>query len=683
MDWRNWALPAALVASAIVMIVPMPSALIDLLLVASIALSVIILLTTLHVRSPLEFSLFPAVLLVATLCRLVLNISTTRLILSEGHRGMDSAGMIIQSFGNFVIGEHLVVGLIIFGIIAVVQFVVVTQGATRVSEVAARFALDGLPGRQMAIDADLAAGQIDQPEASRRREALLAQADFYGAMDGASKFVRGDAIAGVLITLINIFGGLALGLSQGMSLQGAAATFTRLTIGDGLASQLPAFLIALSAGILMTRSSLPTNLPALFLQQLFGQRLVMLMACVFLAALVFTRLPALPLLAIAAVCGGIFWGLSAHQRGAGNSPATGQAIPSDQDEIERRLEALLQVDPLEIEVGVNLIALADAKVGGDLLPQIVAIRQEITAQLGMILPKVRVRDNLALEQNAYCLKINNAVVDQGVVFPGRILARASDSRSPLPRELEGIPSDPFHPALGVWVTEDQVEYAVALGCDCRPAADVLADRLRAAAIKHADQLLNREATRYLVDQVRKYSPTLVEELIPSQLKLSDVQQVLQMLLREGVSIRRLALILETLGDYAGRIKDLVWLTECVRQRLAPHLCQTYCDAGGVLRVAYLPSEWEESIAARLEEFGEGAEAKFGPREIAEIQAVIAAQLQPLVAEGYPPILLVGRRIRPSVKMLTYATLPDLIVLSQNELTPDVRVETVGQTQRAA
>ncbi len=665
------------------MMVPLPSLLIDLLLVASIALSVIILLTTLHVRSPLEFSLFPSVLLVATLCRLVLNISTTRLILTEGHRGMDAAGMIIQSFGNFVIGEHLIIGLIIFAIIAVVQFVVVTQGATRVSEVAARFALDGLPGRQMAIDADLNSGQIDQVEATRRRESLIAQADFYGAMDGASKFVRGDALAGVLITLINIFGGLALGLSQGMSLEAAAATFTRLTVGDGLASQIPAFLIALSAGILMTRSSQPTNLPAQFFQQLFGQRGVMLMAAVFLTALAVTRLPAVPLLAMAAVCGIAVWRLSAQQRKDRSAQAGPPIAPSDHGEIERRLEALLQVDPLEIEVGVNLIALADAKRGGDLLPQIVAIRQEITGALGMILPKVRVRDNLALDENAYRIKINNGVVDQGELVPGRVLATPRTGSDALPEALDVIPENPLRPEAGGWIAADQAGVVTGLGWECRTAAQVLVGRLRATAIRHADQLLNREATRYLVDQVRKYAPTLVEELIPSQLKLSDVQQVLQMLLREGVSIRRLAMILETLGDYAGRIHDLVWLTECVRQRMAPHICQTYCDGQGILRVAYLPAAWEQSLAARLEEGGALGEGVLGPQENAEFQRVIGEQIAPLVAEGYPPVLLVGRRIRPSVKMLTYATLPDLIVLSQNELTPDVRVETVGQTQRAA
>ncbi len=678
MDWRQWILPASLIACVVVMIVPIPAPLIDILLAANIALAVIILLTTLQVQSPLDFSLFPSVLLAATLGRLVLNISTTRLILSHGTDGAGAAGNIIESFGSYVVGQSLVIGAIIFSIIVVVQFVVVTKGATRVSEVAARFALDGMPGRQMAIDADLSAGMIDHGEANRRRESLTMQADFYGAMDGASKFVRGDAIAAIIITFINIGGGLWIGLSNNMSLGQAADTFTRLTIGEGLSCQIPAFLIAMATGILLTRNTKPTNLSTTFFQQLFGRPAVLMMAAVFLGLLVFTRLPALPLLSIAALCGLATFLQTRRASVADPTRDLAPAAPNPEDS-DGRLEELLKVDLLEIEIGVNLIPLADPRRGGDLLKRIAFVRSEIAREIGIILPKIRIRDNLALPPADFRIKVSSMDVAGGTLLADQWLARPLELDA---RELDGVLVNPFAPAEGVWIEASQKDQATEAGYALSPATLVLTQHLKSAAIKHADLILTRDATRHLIDQVRRVSPAVVDELIPEHLKLADVQQVLQMLLREQISIRRLALILEALGDFASRTNNLVWLTEFVRQRLAPSICQAHCDRDGVIYAAQLPPATEDMIAARCRQEIDALVADFSLAETRAITAEVQSCIAPLVAQGKHPIVLVGQKIRPSVKRLTHATLPHLVVLSHSELTPEIQIRMVPAAHAA-
>ncbi len=672
MNWRQWILPASLIAGVVVMIVPVPATIIDVLLVANIALAVIILLTTLQVQSPLEFSLFPSILLFATLGRLVLNISTTRLILSKGADGTESAGRIIQSFGGYVVGESLIIGVIIFCIIVIVQFVVVTKGATRVSEVAARFSLDGMPGRQMAIDADLSAGLIDQPEATRRREALTLQADFYSAMDGASKFVRGDAVAAIVITLVNIGGGLAIGLSQNMNLNQAVDVFTRLTIGEGLACQIPAFLVSMATGILLTRNTQKQNLSTTFFHQLFGKPVVLAMAAVFLALLVFTRLPPIPLLSIAAVCA-LAVVVQTRKKSANVSVANTLPANAPIDENEASIEELMRVDLLEIEIGVNLISLADPRRGGDLLKRIGVVRSEIASEVGIILPKVRIRDNLDLAADAYRIKASNVVVAMGSLLANRLLAQSSDATA---RNIDGDPRNPFAPQQGTWIETNQSDAAIAEGYTVATPAMVLAQHLKTMSVKHADLLLTRDATRHLIEQVRRMSPAVVDELIPEHLKLAEVQQVLQLLLREQISIRRLALILESLGDYASRTKDIVWLTEFVRQRLAPSICQAYCDQEGVIHATQLPTAVEEMIAERVRHERGDLAIEFSTAEARTIIEQVQFAVAPLVSAGKLPIVLVGQRIRPSVKRLTHATLPDLVVLSHNELTPDVQIQLI-------
>ena len=404
--WQDLILPVGIIASVLVILVPMPTALMDLMLAANVTVAVIILLTTIYVRTPMEFSIFPSLLLATTLARLVLNVATTRLILTHaGTEGPLAGGHVVKAFGEFVAGNDLVVGIIIFVIVIVIQFLVITKGATRISEVAARFALDGMPGRQMAIDADLNAGMIDETEAQRRRQEITRQADFFGAMDGASKFVRGDAIAGILITLINIIGGLVIGMAEsGMSFSEAGSVFTKLTIGDGLVSQVPAFLISLAAGLLVTRSSYEVNLPAEFLRQLFSRPQALAVTGAFLAVLIFTNLPTIPLLLIGGSCVGMAVTLS-RQKQRDTVAEDNKVKAAAKKAPEERIEDYLTTDPMEIELGVGLIRLADPKRGGDLLERIQRVRQNIAAEMGIIMPKVRIRDNMRLEQNQYRIKI--------------------------------------------------------------------------------------------------------------------------------------------------------------------------------------------------------------------------------------------------------------------------------------
>jgi flagellar biosynthesis protein FlhA len=628
-------LPISMIATLLVILAPVPAGLMDVLLTANIAVAVIMLLTTLYVRTPLDFHIFPSLLLVTTLVRLVLNIATTRLILGRaGEVGDLAAGEVVRAFGEFVTGgtggaNNIVVGLIIFAIIVVVQFVVITKGATRISEVAARFTLDGMPGKQMAIDADLNAGNIDQREAQRRRQEVAQQADFFGAMDGASKFVRGDAIAGIIIILINIIGGLCIGVAQyGIGLRQAAALFTTLTVGDGLVTQLPAFLISLAAGLLMTRSSQESNLPRDFLRQLFSRPQALAVAGGFLAVLVFTGLPAVPLLALGAGCAGVAILLSQREKQA--KAAVQAKREADVGRRAQPVEDYLAVDPMEIELGVGLLRLADPKRGGDLLERIQRVRQATAAEVGVILPKVRVRDNTRLEPNQFRIKIADLVVEQDAIDD-----RAID-----------------------------------------PSGEI-ARRLSETARSHADELLGRDSVKYLVDQLRQTSPAAVDELIPGMMKLGEVQQVLQALLREDVPIRQLGSILETLGDFAPRTKNPTLLAEHVRQRLARMISARYRDAEARLRVVTIDPALEERIRDSIEQSDEEFSVRLTPGETQEICRAIGSELEKSAVSEHPPIVLVSPQIRAALKQLVSPHLPQLIVLSYGEITRDTKIVSVG------
>lgn len=668
--------PVALVVSVLVLLVTLPSPVMDFLLATNITLAVIMLLTTVYVRAPLEFSIFPSLLLASTLLRLVLNVATTRLILTRaGSDGLNAAGSVVRTFGEFVAGDQIVVGIIIFLIIVVIQFVVITKGATRISEVAARFALDGMPGRQMAIDADLNAGIIDEHEAQRRREEITRQADFFGAMDGASKFVRGDAIAGIIITLVNIVGGFFIGVVQlRLTFSEAAEIFTKLTIGDGLVSQVPAFLISVAAGLLVTRSSTEVNLPAELLRQMFGRPQTLLVAAAFLGLLVFTRLPAVPLLSLAAGCTAMAVVLTRNTNRRKQSEEAKKKADAGKPP-EEKIEDYLIVNPMEVEIGVGLIRLADPKRGGDLLERIHRIRKNVAAEIGIILPKVRIRDNFQLDQHQYRIKIEGAPVASGEVYPNLLLAMDSGVTG---GKVEGIETkDPAFGSPALWIEPSQRERAEMYGYTVVDPSAVIATHLTETIRRHADEILTRDATKHLIDELKKTSPAVVEDLIPNLMRLAEVQQILQLLLREQVPIRQLSLILETLGDYAPRTKDPILLTEFVRARLARTICTRYRDAEGRLTVITLDPALEDRIRSGFDHTERGLFIRMPPQVIEAICRALAQEIGKLTSAQRPPIVLVNPQIRAALKEMTSGYLPQLVVLSYNEITRDTRIESVA------
>ena len=520
-------------------------------------------MATISVRTPLEMSVFPSLLLGTTLFRLVLNVASTRLILTRaGTAGTAAAGGIIQKFGDMVAGDRVVVGFVIFAIIVVIQFVVITKGATRISEVSARFALDAMPGRQMAIDADLGAGLIDESTARRQREELVRSADFFGAMDGASKFVRGDAVAGMVITLVNIVGGLYVGVvDSGMSLSHAAEVFTKLTIGDGLSSQVPAFILALAAALLITRSSTPVKLGEETVRQLIGHPEALVMAGLFAAILAATNFPRVPMLILGAACtGGAYWVSRSRRQSAETEPQR----PVD-PEPAVRIEEFLHIDPMELEIGYGLLRLADRSRGGDLIERLQQLRQQTAQDLGLILPKVRIRDNLELAPQSYVVKIRDKAVSSGSIPVDCWLARGKQS-TPTISLGAPAPDDPFGSNCW-WIDSNRRAYAERQGFQVLDAAGAILFDLRRIIEIHAADLLSRDQVKRLLDSLKERSPVLVDDVVPSLLSTGQVHRVLQDLLAERRSIRDLETILEALGDHAGACKDIDELTNRVRRRL--------------------------------------------------------------------------------------------------------------------
>jgi flagellar biosynthesis protein FlhA len=675
---KDLILPVAIIASLLVILVPLPAALMDVLLVGNITVAVIVLLTTIYVRTPLEFSIFPSLLLATTLARLVLNVATTRLILTRaGADREQAAGGVITAFSDFVAGDgKIVVGLIIFVIIIVIQFLVITKGATRISEVSARFALDGMPGKQMAIDADLNAGIIDANEAQSRRAEITQQADFYGAMDGASKFVRGDAIAGIVITLVNIAGGLVIGMTEeGMGLFEAGELFTRLTIGDGLVSQIPAFLISLAAGLLVTRSTRHTNLPQEFLHQIFLRPQALAVAGGFLAVLVMTDLPSVPLLTLGGACLGLSFTLNRHHAERHAVAVQQDAADQEKQRPVDRVENYLAVDPMEVELGMGLIRLADPHRGGDLLERVHRVRQAIAGEIGIIMPKVRIRDNMRLDQQEYRIKIADMTIAQGVLPAGQLLAINSGHTT---GTVNGVDTkDPAYGTPAKWIAPAQRDQAEMVGYTVVEPGAVLATHLTQVCQRHADEILTRDATRHLTNELKTTSPAVVEELIPGVMTLAEVQAILQMLLAEQVSIRQLGLILETLGDHAPRSKDPVLLTETVRHRLARQICTRYRNAACELHVVALDPVLEDRVQAGFEHNERGLFIRMSPQTIAETCQLVQAEMEKMMMRNRTPIVLVSPQIRAAFKQLTENHLPNLVVLSFNEVTRDTQVVTEG------
>lgn len=679
MRYRDLVLPMGIIGCLVVILVPLPPALMDLLLAGNITIGVIVLLTTVYVATPLEFSIFPSLLLATTLARLVLNVATTRLILTGAEdRGMHAAGGVIQSFGEFVAGDRIEVGLIIFVIIVLIQFIVITKGATRISEVAARFALDGMPGRQMAIDADLNAGLIDEKQAQSRRQEISSQADFYGAMDGASKFVRGDAIAGIVITIVNVIGGLYIGVVQvGMPWGDAAALFTKLTIGDGLVSQVPALLISLAAGLLVTRSAQSANLPVQFLQQLLGNSKALYVAGGFLMLLIVTNLPAVPMATLGAGCIGL--AVVMNRQTSRDNQEESERVEAERvaatAPAEKRVEDFLAVDPMEMSIGLGLLSLADPGRGGDLMQRITGVRNAIATDIGIVLPKVRVRDEMSLGEYEYEIRIAGNQIARATVIPDRLLAIDSGQTTGV---IEGEPTrDPTFGEPAVWIEPIRREQAAIYGYTTVEPGAVLATHLQEIAKRHADELLSRDATKHLIDELKEVAPTVIDELIPGLMKVSDVQQVLQLLLREDVPIRQLGIILETLGDFAGRTKDPTWLCEYVRHRLARTISTRYRDAQARLHVLALDPNMEDRIAAGIEHSERGLFVRMSPQAVDLTCEKIQEAVKKLITAGHPPVVLVSPRIRPGLRQITASAMPRLRVLSYNEITQDTKIESYG------
>lgn len=708
--WRGLSslvLPITIVGAVLVFVVPVSPEVLDLLLAANLTLAVLVLLTTLGIRSPQEFSSFPTILLTTTLTRLVLNVATTRRILTHGgDMGVDAAGTVVRAFGEFVAGDKVLVGVILFAILVVIQFVVITKGATRISEVAARFMLDGLPGRQMAIDADLHAGVIDQHQAHARREEVYRQADFFGAMDGAGKFVRGDAVAGVVILIVNIAGGLFIGVVQnGRPVEEAVEVFTKLTIGDGLVSQVPAFLISLAAGLIVTRSSTATDIGRDVVGQLTRNPTVLGVASAFLGLLAFTPLPKLPLLALSATLGYRAYrlrgtlpavedepearpaprraparaeeprGEAEAPRGASTAPrATETARPAG-DPASDDMENLLHVDLLELEIGYRLISLADSTRGGNLLERLRTVRQNVARDLGLIVPQVRIHDEIGLTAHEYRVKIRGTVVGSGSAYAGRLLAIPPAGAGDRPEGREAV--DPATGQDAVWIHAEGREVAELAGCKILEASAVVAAHFGAIVRNHADELLTRDQIERLLDRVRTSAPTLANEVVPGLLRPGELQRLLQNLLREQVSVRDLETILETMAVHAGRTKDVAALTELARQSLARQITESHRSDDGRLRVVTLSQELNSRLAAVAAESDAHPSEALGDETVRSILRAVAQGVAALVDAGLPPIVLTTASSRAVLKDLTRADLPRLVVLSQREIPRDTPVEVLG------
>ncbi|HPZ97366.1 MAG TPA: flagellar biosynthesis protein FlhA [Phycisphaerae bacterium] len=673
---RGLLVPIGATALIFVLLVPLPTALMDILLAGNIMLSAVVLLTVMYINHPLEMSSFPSLLLGVTLLRLVLNTATTRLILTNAQDGTLAAGRVVETFGNFVTAGSLVVGIIIFLILTVIQFVVITKGSTRVAEVAARFTLDGMPGKQMAIDADLNAGIINEAEARRRRQEVTAEADFYGAMDGASKFVRGDAVAGLIITFINMVGGVYVGMVEHkMEFMRCLEVFTKLTIGDGLVAAIPSFIISIAAGLLVTRSNARVNLGEDLLGQLTNRPIALALTAGFLSLLSLTGLPTMPLLVLAAGCGGMAYIINS-QRSAAMATAATQAKVEAGKKAER-VESLLTVDPMELEVGYGLIRLVDRKQGGDLLDRITNIRKQVATELGIIVPPIRVRDHLKLEPNKYTIKLKGVEVARGECMPGLLLAIDNGM---VTDQVTGI--ETIEPAFGLpalWINEDQKLDAEQRNYTVVPCSSVLATHLTEVIKKHADELLSRQQTHRLLDALKEKSPKAVEDVIPEIIKPGELQRVLQGLLRERVPVRDLETILETLADWAPRTKDPDILIEYCRNALARTICQLYKDERNVIRVVTLDPQLEDLIATHIERNDRGSYLSLPPMTQGRIVAAIRERVEQggYQAAGQTVAVLCSPPVRMWVRRLIEQSMPHVPVLAYNEIVRGIEVQSLG------
>ncbi len=658
-----------------VMLLPMPSTFLDMLLAVNIASSLVIMLTAVYSLKPLDFAIFPSVLLITTLFRLALNVASTRLILLRGHEGPAAAGHIINAFGQFVVGGNYAVGFILFVILVIINFMVITKGTERISEVTARFTLDALPGKQMSIDADLNSGMISDVQARRRREEVRREADFYGTMDGASKFVRGDAIAGILITFINVVGGLTIGVLQNhMNIVDALKNYTLLSIGDGLVSQIPALIISSSAGILVSRAESNVGMGKAFGEQFSIQPKPLVIAGAMLCVLALVPgFPAIPLILVGA--GLLYAGLALLKR-----KEKSEVPREDQEQAQAASppefgELPPPLDILELEVGYGLIPLVDESQKGDLLPRIKAIRQQLAMEYGIIVPALHVRDNLQLKPAEYRVLLKGNVIGKGELMIGHYLALSSGDSF---QDIKGVPTkDPTFGLPAVWIPEKEYESAVGKGYTVIDLSTIAATHLTELFKRHADELLSRQTTQNLLDNLAASQPKLIEELVPGLLSVGSIQKVLQNLIRERVSIRDIQTVCETLADHAAIVKDPEILTEYVRQALARTITRPYEGEGRELKVLTLQQDLEERISKSIQKTDQGAFLALEPDFLKSFIQATNVEVKKVLNMGFHPVILCSPMVRRHLKKLLERFLSDVVVLSHNELSGHLEIQSIG------
>ncbi len=672
---KDLGIPLAILGIIIALITPMPAFLLDFLLAIDLMLSVIVLMVSVYITKPTDFSVFPTTLLILTLFRLALNVSSSRLILLNGNTGTSAAGEVISSFGQFVVGGSYVIGVVIFLILIAIQYVVINHGAVRISEVTARFTLDALPGKQMSIDADLNAGLIDEKQARGRRKALAQEAEFYGAMDGASRFTQRDAMASIIITGVNIIAGFLIGVLQhGMDLMHALQTYTVLTIGDGLVTVVPALMISVSGAMIITRASSEAELTSEFRNQVFGSYQPMLLSgCVLVALALIPGMPKIPFIAVGGAIGGFAWRMKTRRKT--DAAAQVEASKTGQEPPKENVENLLRVEPLAIEVGLGLVRLVEGGANSPLLRRVSGIRRQLATDLGYMLPPLKLTDNLALEAHRYCIHIKGVSVCSFELPPGCELAiSVGGNAQPIP----GTPTK--EPAFGIpalWIQSSQSDQARRAGYTVVDPVTVMGTHISEFVRRYAHELFCRQDTKKLIDRVAAEQPKLVEDLVPKVLSLGSLQRILQNLLREQVSIRDAASILEALGEAASTSRNLVLLTEYVRQCTRRSVVKPYLNRQGDLPAYFVDANIERAVESKIEHGEQNSHLTASPEMIRDI---IARFERTIPKPESPVAVLVSSTVRYFMRQIAEASIPNLMFLSHNEVPPEVRVINMGAVQ---
>ncbi len=671
------ALALAVVSILAVLILPMPTWLLDLSLAFSITFSVLILMVALFIERPLDFSSFPTVLLMATMLRLALNLASTRLILGHGHEGTAAAGHVIQAFGNFVMNGNFIIGVIVFTILVLVNFVVITKGSGRIAEVAARFSLDSMPGKQMAIDADLSAGLIDEGKARQRRKDLEDESNFYGAMDGASKFVRGDAVAGLIITLINIVAGIVIGVVQkNLTFGNATQTYTLLTVGDGLVTQIPALIVSTAAGMLVSKAGTSGSADKAFFGQLGAYPAALGVASSLMLTLsLVPGVPMVPFMALSALTGTAAWKL-AERKERQKEEAVEAAKVAAQPPKDEPIRNALQIDQIRLELGYGLLSLINGDHGSRLTDQVRALRRQLASEMGFIMPSVRIQDNLQLPANAYLIRIKEIEVGRGELRPSMLLVM--DPRGD-PIALPGeATTEPTFGLPAQWVQETQREEATFRGYTVVEPQTVITTHLTEVIKDNMAELLSYAETQKLIDELDKGHQKLVGDMVPTQISMGGIQRVLQNLLAERVSIRDLPTVLEGISEACGYSRNVSIITEHVRARLARQISDANTAEGGFIPIVSLSPQWEQSFAEALSGQGEERHLSMAPSRLQEFIGAVRLAFERLAAKGDTPVLLTSPGVRPYVRSIIERFRPSTIVVSQNEIHPKARLKTLGQ-----